>query len=332
MAGLTLNGSGLTLVAGGAATSITVGTTTISGGVTSRMLYDNGGVIGEALVRYAAANVTFGDVDAASPVAQSINVQNVATGTTDTAGANLTINLSQGTGTGASGQFLVKYAPAGTTGSAQNALVNAFVIDTVGGAAFGTSTASNAVLRIRRNITGATSAYGITNDAVVQSGVTNTGFNNRTITATAAAAFTVTSFGGYRVEQGTIGAGSTVTNQYGYYAESSLTGATNNYAFYSDIASGTNRFNFYANGTAANLFKGDLTIYGATAVPAGGTTGSGLKFSSTTNLGVFFGSGTPSLSAAKGSLYLRTDGSTTNDRMYVNTNGTTGWAAVTTAS
>ena len=69
-----------------------------------------------------------------------------------------------------------------------------------------------------------------------------------------------------------------------------------------------------------------------TAVPAGGTAGAGLKMSSTSNLGVFFGSGAPTLAAAKGSLYLRTDGSTTNDRMYVNTNGSTTWTAVTTAA
>ena len=43
-------------------------------------------------------------------------------------------------------------------------------------------------------------------------------------------------------------------------------------------------------------------------------------------------SGAPTLSAAKGSLYLRSDGSTTNDRMYVNTNGATTWTAVTTAA
>jgi hypothetical protein len=77
---------------------------------------------------------------------------------------------------------------------------------------------------------------------------------------------------------------------------------------------------------------GNATILSATAVPAGGTTGAGYKMSSTTNLGVFFGSGAPTLSAAKGSLYLRTDGSTTNDRMYVNTNGTTTWTAVITAA
>ena len=77
---------------------------------------------------------------------------------------------------------------------------------------------------------------------------------------------------------------------------------------------------------------GNATILSATAVPAGGTAGAGYKMSSTTNLGVFFGSGAPTLSAAQGSLYLRTDGTTTNNRMYVNTNGTTTWTAVITAA
>jgi hypothetical protein len=77
---------------------------------------------------------------------------------------------------------------------------------------------------------------------------------------------------------------------------------------------------------------GAATILSGTAVPAGGTAGAGYKFSSVANLGVFFGSGAPTLSAAQGSLYLRTDGTTTNNRMYVNTDGATTWTAVTTAS
>jgi len=80
------------------------------------------------------------------------------------------------------------------------------------------------------------------------------------------------------------------------------------------------------------LSAGTAAILSGTAVSAGGTAGAGYKFSSTANLGVFFGSGAPTLSAAQGSLYLRTDGTTTNNRMYVNTNGSTTWTAVTTAS
>lgn len=77
---------------------------------------------------------------------------------------------------------------------------------------------------------------------------------------------------------------------------------------------------------------GSTNILTGTAVPVGGTAGQGFKFSSTANLGVFFGSGAPTLSAAQGSLYVRTDGSSTSTRLYVNTNGTTGWTNVTTAT
>ena len=94
-----------------------------------------------------------------------------------------------------------------------------------------------------------------------------------------------------------------------------------------------------ANITGGNILSGavlsavgNATILSGTAVPAGGTTGAGYKMSSTTNLGIFFGSGAPTLSAAQGSLYLRTDGTTTNDRMYINTNSSTTWTAVITAA
>lgn len=84
-------------------------------------------------------------------------------------------------------------------------------------------------------------------------------------------------------------------------------------------------------GTAVSS-TGAVSAYTGTAVPAGGTAGVGVRMSSTANLGVFFGSGAPTLAAAQGSLYLRTDGSSTSTRLYVNTNGTTGWTNVTTAA
>lgn len=68
--------------------------------------------------------------------------------------------------------------------------------------------------------------------------------------------------------QGTFGAGSAVTNQYGFYAESNLTSATNNYGFYSNIASGSNRWNFYAAGTADNYFAGRVFFTSTNATPA----------------------------------------------------------------
>ena len=44
------------------------------------------------------------------------------------------------------------------------------------------------------------------------------------------------------------------------------------------------------------------------------------------------GSGAPTHSAAKGSLYIRTDGSSTSTRLYVNTDGSTTWTNFTSAA
>jgi hypothetical protein len=49
-------------------------------------------------------------------------------------------------------------------------------------------------------------------------------------------------------------------------------------------------------------------------------------------MGIYVGSGAPTVAAAKGSLYLRSDGSGTGDRAYINTNGSTTWTALTTAA
>ena len=75
---------------------------------------------------------------------------------------------------------------------------------------------------------------------------------------------------------------------------------------------------------------GNVTADSATAPAAGGMLG--VQISSTAGLGIYVGSGAPTVSAAKGSLYLRTDGTTTNDRAYINTNGATTWTALTTAA
>lgn len=101
---------------------------------------------------------------------------------------------------------------------------------------------------------------------------------------------------------------------------------------YTADSAGTMTERLRIDSSGATTLSASLTARSATAIPAGGTAGAGLMVSSTANFGVFFGSGAPTLSAAKGSLYLRSDGSTTNDRMYVNTNGSTTWTAVTTVA
>lgn len=49
-------------------------------------------------------------------------------------------------------------------------------------------------------------------------------------------------------------------------------------------------------------------------------------------IGISAGTGAPSYAAPKGSLYVRTDGSSTSTRIYVNTDGSTTWTNVTTAA
>lgn len=67
----------------------------------------------------------------------------------------------------------------------------------------------------------------------------------------------------------------------------------------------------------------------ATATPAGGAVSTGL-FMGSASIGIYFGSGAPTVSAAQGSLYIRTDGGAST-RLYSNNNGSTGWSSITSA-
>jgi len=84
------------------------------------------------LGRNAAASLRLGAADAAAPVAQTLGVQGVVAGTANTAGANWTLQGSEGTGTGAGGSIIFQTAPAGGEGSAQNAFATAVTIDSPG--------------------------------------------------------------------------------------------------------------------------------------------------------------------------------------------------------
>jgi len=85
------------------------------------------------LTRKAAASLQLGATDAAVAVAQTLNVQSVLAGTSNTAGKNFTINGSRGTGSGNGGNILFQVAPAGVAGTTQNALTSALAIGGSGG-------------------------------------------------------------------------------------------------------------------------------------------------------------------------------------------------------
>lgn len=155
-----------------------------------------------------------------------------------------------------------------------------------GNLGIGTNAITGYSLRINKNPTGATTAYGVSFEGTVQSDVTSGTYGFRTNIATFATAFTSSFIVHYAAIQGAIGAGSSVTNQYGFFVGNNLTGATNNYAFFSDVASGTNRWNLYMNGTANNYMAGSLGI-GTTSIGAASLTVSKTLTGATSRYGIY---------------------------------------------
>lgn len=154
-----------------------------------------------------------------------------------------------------------------------------------GGVGIGYIGANNISLSVAKNITGQTTTYGVGSIGTVQSDVTVGTSYFVTTAGTAATSFTLPVLRHYQAAQGTFGAGSTVTNQYGFVSETTLVGATNNYGFYAAAVPAANvttgklvigarsehpiatgggtSYNFYAGGTAPNYFLGNTGIGGA---------------------------------------------------------------------
>lgn len=143
-------------------------------------------------------------------------------------------------------------------GSADNYLAGVLAIGAV--------SSNNSTLRVAKDLTGATSYSSISVDGQIKSDVTATYFGIISAVSTQAAAFALTNLVHFIVSPGTVGAGSSVTSQFGFFVESGMTGATNNFGFYGNLAASANRWNFYAGGTADNAFAGNVRI-GSTTAP-----------------------------------------------------------------
>jgi len=193
----------------------------------------------------------------------------------------MTVNVTSVGGTGTFAAWTISLGTSGgsvlTTGD-----------QTMNGAlGIGGAPVAGSNLALSKTITGAAIARSITNTGVIQSGVTSFAVIYQSNPSTVAAAFTLTNLAHFNADQGTIGAGSAVTNQFGFRASSLMTGATNNYAFYGELASGTGRWNLYMAGTADNYLNGSLGLgkapqagvkldvngIGVFVSPASGTTG-----------------------------------------------------------
>ncbi|MGP1667525.1 MAG: hypothetical protein ACTS5I_16790, partial [Rhodanobacter sp.] len=147
-----------------------------------------------------------------------------------------------------------------TVPDGSNALVERLRINAAGNVGIGNGVSQDdSVLTLNKAVAN-TNAYGFRNFSQIQSANTGAYISAQSVPSIVAASFTLSNLYHFLAEQGSLGAGAAVTNQYGFFAQSSLTGATNNYGFYGNIASGTNRWNFYAAGTADNFMAGRLGL------------------------------------------------------------------------
>ena len=131
----------------------------------------------------------------------------------------------------------------------------------------GVPTADTSLLNVKPLVGGLTS-FATRATGIVQSTVTTDAQYYSAVGQTAAAAFTLANLRGFYYRQSAIGAGSTLTAQFGFFVESDAIGATNNRAFCGVVPSGTGRYNLYMSGSAANYLAGDLQL-GKVITPSG---------------------------------------------------------------
>jgi len=189
-------------------------------------------------------------ISAGSATLTSLTTPLVIGGTT----ASSTLTLESTSGVGTSDSIIFK------TGSQ----VTAMTIGTSQNIGIGSNPNTSQTLRIQKNITGGTTAYGIVNLGTVQSDATTSAYGILNQISTAAASFTIPNLFNYVVAQGTIGLGSQVTNQFGFNVNATLIGATNNYGMYSSIPSVTTATisNVAADGTTATITTSAAHGYG----------------------------------------------------------------------
>jgi hypothetical protein len=140
-----------------------------------------------------------------------------------------------------------------------------------GSLGIGSTSLANGNLIIGKSITGGTSVSSALINSTTQSDVTFAANGYTSQVSTQSANFALNLLRHFLALQGSLSnitAGGSVTSQAGFWAASTLTGATNNYGFFGDIAAATGRWNLYMNGTAANYLEGNTAIGTSTLASA----------------------------------------------------------------
>ena len=143
-------------------------------------------------------------------------------------------------------------------------------IDSDGNVGIGTASLTGISFRVGKIITGAINSYASIFQGTVQADVTSQAYGVYASLGTTGTPTTAPTLTLFAATQGTLAGTVTSNTQRGYFADSNLIGATNNYAFQGAIPSGTGRYNLYMSGTADNYLAGRLGV-GAT-LTSGATT------------------------------------------------------------
>lgn len=242
----------------------------ITGGTSSQFLKANGTVDSSTYLTSATGVTT---VNGASGAIANIAVTN----------SNNNFSVAQTvTGVMTANSFVPTSSTAPTNGmylSAANTLDFAtnstkwLEINSVGNIGINIAASTTRGLYFNNNIDGATTAYGILETGKIQSAVTTLANLFYTQLNTAAASFTVTQVNHFVATSTTLGAGSAVTSQAGFLADSTLpqTGIGTTFGFYGNVGTGVGAaYNFFANGAAPNVFKG-ITSVGVNSQTLGAT-------------------------------------------------------------
>lgn len=100
-----------------------------------------------------------------------------------------------------------------------------------------------------------------------------------------------------------------------------------------DLVGGTTRWAVSQEGASdGNRYAGETTLKYTTATPAAGSTAARVLFGTTAAFGIYYGSGAPTVVAAQGSIYIRSDGSGIANRLYVATDGAGTWTNFVSAA
>ncbi len=151
-------------------------------------------------------------------------------------------------------------APAWTLTPSLTTISTSSTASFTGSVGIGGLAQTNTKLSIAGNATGNSGMYGIYISQAIQSDVTGDYYSFWAAPSTAASAFNLSIYTAFLASGMDIGAGSSVTSQYGFRVSTQFTGATNNYAFFSGMPAASGRWNIYMSGDAANYMAGQLRI------------------------------------------------------------------------